>query len=191
MLTDSGGALRWNTAWSFDVWYEIKAQISGFKINFELVSNPKTAALGQQTFFLLPFLLLLLSSQVSASQWLCQSMVLDRCYMHFVTWHTGGAGHEEIYQHPPTPPRYYTTYRLLSRQPAHNALPWVDFKALPSGGGVWGWLVEEEGGVVLVEAALGERLIGRLIRQWRSEACRPRVGVPVSFLLLLWSLTNL
>lgn len=37
------------------------------------------------------------------------------------------------------------------------------------------------GGVVLEEAALGERLIGRLIRQWKSEARSRRVGRPVSF----------
>lgn len=69
-------------------------------------------------------LLCLLLPQLSASQWPRHCMVLDRCYMHFVLRHTGGAGHHEIYQLP----HYFTTYHLLSSKPANNALQQADLK---------------------------------------------------------------
>lgn len=47
------------------------------------------------------------------------------------------------------------------------------------------------GGVVLEEAALSDRLIGRLIRQWRERGKVPQVGQACVCLLLLSSLTNL
>lgn len=47
------------------------------------------------------------------------------------------------------------------------------------------------GGVVLEEAELSDRLTGRLIRQWRSEARGHREGRPVSFCCYFSSLTNL
>lgn len=89
----------------------------------------------------------------------------------------GEAGHDEIYQPPPA---------------LHNNLPPPLQPACPQypaagGDGGRGYLSfrrcvrcdwQRRGGggsVVLEEAALGDRLIGRLIRQWRSEArCRRR-----------------
>lgn len=121
-------------------------------------------------------LLCLLLSQLSASQWPRHCMVLDRCYMHFVLRHTRGAGHHEIYQLP----HYFTTYHLLSSKPANNALQQANLKTLLSGGFAWGWLVEAKAWFWRRRHSV-KRLIGRLIRQWRSKARCYRWAGPCLF----------
>lgn len=126
-----------------------------------------------------------LLSQLSASRWLCQSTVLDRCYMHFVLWHTGGAGHDGIYEpQPNTTCPTASSPVILATAPCSS---WIrghccraafegDWgrRGWDSGGGGTQWKVNWS-----IDQAVEERGEG------------PRDGKACVFLLLLSSLTNL
>lgn len=122
-------------------------------------------------------------SHVSA----CHSVVFDMCYMRFVPWHTGEAGNDDIYQ----PHWHYTTYHLLSSHPAYTALPQVDATTLPSGGSVCGVTAGGGWGCGLGGGDAWWKVNWPIDQAVEKRAKVPQVGRPVSFLLLLWSLTNL
>lgn len=96
---------------------------------------------------------------------------LDRCYMHFVLWRTGGAGHDEIYQLPPD------TTRPGASSPANLRTRRAGSQTLPSA--VRGWLAEE--GVWFRRKRHSSEKVNWSIDQAVEERGKvPQVGRPVS-----------